>query len=157
MRSAISYINCLQELLQDCEAGRVGEEMYRESILLDVKEKQKIDAEKSKKKSQVKNRETKTQKKKEKANKVSGKWRNYSEIFLEQKFGQPMKVPSCSNPHGHHNIQPVDPVSYECESPPPSSPKDVNEISLHISLLDTYTLAARDKDNIYYICTNSEI
>merc|ERR1711997_859389 len=46
LRSAITYINCLQELLKDCDAGRIGDEIYRKSSLLDKREKEKIKEEK---------------------------------------------------------------------------------------------------------------
>merc|ERR1712025_441896 len=50
LRSAITYINCLQELLEDCDAGRVGEEVYRKSRVLDNNDKQKVIEERNVKK-----------------------------------------------------------------------------------------------------------
>ena len=78
LRSAITYINCLKELLEDCNAGTVGEEVYRNSSLLDDKEKTEGYA--------VKREKKKKPKRKESVKKVSkGKWINYNSDSLEHK------------------------------------------------------------------------
>ena len=86
LRSAITYINCLQELLKDCDAGRVGDEIYRKSSILDKKEKEKIKEEKHLRKKKP-NPKRNTSNKKEPMKEVIGKWVNYSEDSLGQKFG----------------------------------------------------------------------
>ena len=147
LRSAITYINCLQDLLKDCDAGRVGEDIYRRSILLDVSEKQKTNAEKNTKQSREKR---KTKKKQLVMDKTGGKkavcdkWTNYSQKCLEQK---------CCCCGSSCNSQ--EPIMTDTASPTPSSPRDVNEISLHISLMDNYRDIKREE--VLYVYTVHEI
>ena len=106
-----------------------------------MSEKQKTNAKKkvkqSTEKKKTKNKHLVTDKT---GGKTSDKCTNYSQTFLEHKF--------CSNKSGsigfnihsssnqqEHSVQPTM-TDTERSTPPPSSPRDVNEISLHISLLD---------------------
>ena len=78
LRSAITYINCLKELLEDCNAGTVGEQVYRNSSLLDDREKTEGYALKMEKK--------KKPKRKGSVKKVfKGKWINFNSDSLEHK------------------------------------------------------------------------
>ena len=79
LRSAITYINCLKELLEDCNAGTVGEEVYKNSRFLDDREKTEGYS--------VKSEEKKKPKRKGTVKKVSkGKWMNYNSDSVEHKF-----------------------------------------------------------------------
>jgi hypothetical protein len=164
LQSAITYINCLQDLLEDCDAGRVGEDIYRRSLLLDIIEKQKANTEKIVKQSPTRKKAKKkhlvTDKTEGKA--VCDKWTNYSQTFLEKKFcsvksGQISYDihPTCNQPE--HSVQPTMTNTSECSTPPPSSPRDMNEISLHISLLDNYMDTDREAGQVCYVYTIKEI
>jgi hypothetical protein len=169
LQSAITYINCLQDLLEDCDAGRVGEDIYRRSLLLDVSEKQKKNEIKNKEynvkqsteKKKTKNKQLVTDKTGEKKA-VHDKWTNYSKIFLEQKFC-PNKSEGIGydiHPNRNQPDQSVHPTmtnTSECSTPPPSSPRDMNMISLHISLLDNYRSTDREADQVSYVYTVTEI
>ena len=48
MRSAITYINCLKDLLEDCDAGRLEEDIYRRSLFLDMSEKKEEEKDREK-------------------------------------------------------------------------------------------------------------
>ena len=166
LKSAITYINCLQDLLEDCDTGRVGEDVYRRSLLLDVSEKQqKTNTEKNVNKSPGKK---KTKKKQLVMDKTGGKkeicdkWTNHSQSWLEQKC--------CSNKSGRigfdiqpntnqleQSIQPIITNTSECSTPPPSSPRDMNMISLHISLLNNYRDTDREAGQVCYVYTVKEI
>ena len=162
LQSAITYINCLQDLLEDCNAGRVGEDIYRRSLLLDVSEKQKkTNTEKNRKQipggKKTKKKQLVMVKIGEKKA-VPGKWTNNSQTFLEQTF--------CSTKSGRigydniqleHSVQPTSTDTSECSSTPPSSPRDMNEVSLHISLLDDYGDTEKENGQVCYVYTVKEI
>ena len=158
--------------MEDCDAGRVGEEVYKKSLLLDEREKQKIRAKTSEKK-KPKTRNQANQRKKVQAKTVdkkavTEKWTNYSEQFLEQRFAQSLHGGGFSDDVVATNEQlqlqqslqqhekaavPVSSSSSSC----PSSPVDVNEISLHISLLGSDRDMGSHEGKVYYVCAVNQI
>ena len=156
LRSAITYINCLQELLEDCDAGRVGEEVYRKSSLLDTKEKEEVKEKRNVKNKNIKPR-GKISKKNIKSKDLCGKWINYSRESLEQKFG--LVEPRIKNCDLNPGSQTQTVITYttspsSVQNNPvvsPSSPRDVNEVSLHISILDTCRDSGGDTGTLQYV------
>merc|ERR1712025_1357506 len=150
LRSAITYINCLQELLEDCDAGRVGEEVFRKSSLLDKRETQKDKKVKKVKKTIKKHKTNDDGNKNE--NEVMGRWLNDSEYFLEHKY----KARNCLLNLGSQTQTVItyttSPSSVQ-NNPvvSPSSPRDVNEVSLHISILDTCRDSGGDTGTLQYV------
>merc|ERR1712025_374890 len=147
LRSAITYINCLQELLEDYDAGRVGEEIFRKSSLLDNRETQ----EDKKVKKRIKKHKTNDDGNKNE-NEVMGRWLNDREYFLEQKY----KARNCLlNPGSQtqtvitYTTSPSSVQNNPVVSP--SSPRDVNEVSLHISILDTCRDSGGDTGTLQYV------
>merc|ERR1711997_293611 len=145
LRSAIHYIKSLQDLLADCDSGNLEEEVYRISLAMDsaaaaaaataAKSHNKSDKVKTKrpprKKKGVKRLSASTE-----------RWTNYSQRFLKQKF-QTDDTKLCQD-----NLQAPSTPS----SSPSSSPRDVNEISLHISLLDSGNIQQNvDNGQLLYI------
>ena len=125
LRSAIQYIKSLQSLVADCDAGTLDQDVYQTSAAMDTAARAAAAA--ANNKSDNSNKSNKNNKKNSKrksganarsrkSSSSSDRWTNYSQNYLKQKFS-----PSDSG------------VS---AGPGPSSPRDVNEISLHISLLD---------------------
>ena len=113
--------------MADCDAGNLDQDIFKTSAALDTaaaNNKLKSDK-KSKQSKKVTNIKKKTISKK---NTSKDKWTNYSQTFLKKKFNAPTS-PS----------QEQSPNSSPQQSASPSSPRDVNEISLHISLLDNPT------------------
>ena len=169
LRSAITYIKCLNDLLEDCDAGRVGEEVYKKSLLLDEREKQKMQAKTCEKK-KFKTRNQANQRKKVLAkfvDKKAGteKWTNYSEHYLEHRFAQSLHgggfsdnvVTSSETLQLQQSLQQHEKAAVPVSSSYPSSPVDVNEISLHISLLGSDRDMASDEGKVYYVCAVNEI
>merc|ERR1712050_228549 len=162
LRSAITYINCLQELLEDCDAGRVGEEVYRKSSLLDTKEKEEVKEKRNVKKKNIKPR-GKISKKNIKSKDLCGKWINYSRESLEQKFG--LLEPRMKNCDLNPGSQTQTVITYttspsSVQNNPvvsPSSPRDVNEVSLHISILDTCRDSGGDTGTLQYVYAVTQI
>ena len=159
LKSAITYIKCLQDLLLDCDAGKVGEEVFRKSLLLDENDRQKIKELKSvKRKPKTKNKTSKPKQ----AEAKTEKWTNYSETFVENKFGYPMHEEGFSDDvaprNNQQSLQHEKAAVTESRSYP-SSPVDVNEISLHISLLgsDRDMAMASHEGKVYYVCAVNEI
>ena len=144
LRSAIHYIKSLQDLLADCDSGNLEEEVYRTSLAMDTAAAAAVTAAKSHNKSdKVK---TKRPAKKKKAVKrllpSNERWTNYSQRFLKQKFETE------NTKLGQDNLQAPSTPS----SSPSASPRDVNEISLHISLLDSGNLQQNvDNGQLLYI------
>ena len=137
LRSAITYINCLKDLLQDCDAGRVGEEVYRNSVLLDLSDKKKISEDHKVRQGPGKQRASKKKlviDKTVKKKAVHDKWISYSGNNLKRKFGSSVNQEiSCNS---------VPFIDEQILSPGPSRPlasssfpRDVIEISHHISML----------------------
>merc|ERR1712029_1237121 len=108
LRSAIQYIKSLQSLVADCDAGTLDQDIYQTSAALDTAA------------AAAANNKSDTNTRSKKASSSSDRWTNYSQNYLKQKF-----TPSDSRSS-----------SGAGQGPEPGSPRDVNEISLHISLLD---------------------
>ena len=149
LRSAITYINCLQELLKDCDAGRVGEEIYRKSSLLDKSEKEKVKEEKHLRKKKPNHKKNNSNKKVPMKEDI-GKWVNYSEDSLGQKFGLAEQKVRNSSSHTENMVTSSNVV-------PPSSPVDVKDVSLHINILDTYEHFGTDSGSVTYFYSTMQI
>ena len=145
LRSAIHYIKSLQDLLADCDSGNLEEEVYRTSLAMDTAAAAAaVSAAKSLNKSdKVKTKRPARKKKTVKRLSASNdRWTNYSGRFLKQKFE------TDNTKLGQDNLQAPSTPS----SSPSSSPRDVNEISLHISLLDSGNLQQNvDNGQLLYI------
>ena len=159
LRSAIHYINFLKQLLKDCDNGLLDKNNFNledakiseQNIVVEPKLKE------SSKKKNVKKKICKPLKSLEKSRRpiiLDKKWTNYSSQFLEHKFS----IPKDENEHqidiSYPNslLHPLPDIStfnqtnhYTTSSF--SSPRDVNEISLHISLLESENII--DTDNYY--------
>ena len=142
LRSAIHYIKSLQDLLADCDAGNLEEEVYRTSLAMDSAAA--VSAKSNNKSDKVKTkRQTKKKKSVKRLSPSNERWTNYSQRFLKQKFQ------TDNNKLGQDSLQtsPSTP-----SSSPSSSPRDVNEISLHISLLDSGNIQQNlDNGQLLYI------
>jgi len=145
LRSAIHYIKSLQDLVADCDSGNLEEEVYRTSLAMDTAAAAAaVTAAKSHNKSdKVKTKRPARKKKTVKRLSASNeRWTNYSQRFLKQKF-ETDNTKLCQD-----NLQAPSTPS----SSPSSSPRDVNEISLHISLLDSGNLQQNvDNGQLLYI------
>merc|ERR1711953_178646 len=144
LRSAIHYIKSLQDLLADCDSGNLEEEVYRTSLAMDTAAAAAVAAAKSQNKSdKVKTKRPPRKKKSVKRLSASNeRWTNYSQRFLKQKF-QADSSTLCQD-----SLQAPSTPS----SSPSSSPRDVNEISLHISLLDSGNIQQNvDNGQLLYI------
>ena len=145
LRSAIHYIKSLQDLLADCDSGNLEEEVYRTSLAMDTAAAAAaVSAAKSHNKSdKVKTKRPAKKKKAVKRLSASNeRWTNYSQRFLKQKFETE------NTKLGQDNLQTPSTPS----SSPSASPRDVNEISLHISLLDSGNLQQNvDNGQLLYI------
>merc|ERR1712106_534328 len=166
LRSAIAYIHCLKQLIGDCDAGLVDqtefaekEDKISESNIIPVKTPG------SAKKVKTPKKGTRTVKGKVKGSKpviLDAKWTNYGPQYFGHKFAIPKdinmveKMPSeqiyqidTSYQNITHHPLPdmttfnvINPYG-ECYPSPTSScasPRDVNEISLHISLLEPHII-----------------
>ena len=149
LRSAINYIKSLQDLLADCDAGNLEEEVYRTSLAMDSAAAAAVAAKSVNKSDKVKTkRQTKKKKPVKRLSPSKDRWTNYSQRFLKQKFE------AGSSKHCQANIEaPSTPSSSSSSSSSPaSSPRDVNEISLHISLLDSGNVQQNvDNGQLLYI------
>ena len=153
LRSAIHYIKSLQDLLADCDSGNLEEEVYRTSLAMDTAAAAAaVSAAKSHNKSdKVKTkRQTKKKKPVKRLSPSKDRWTNYSQRFLKQKFE------AGTNKNCQTNIEapstPSSSSSSSSSSSPASSPRDVNEISLHISLLDSGNVQQNvDNGQLLYI------
>ena len=146
LRSAIHYIKSLQDLLADCDSGNLEEEVYRTSLAMDTAAAAAaaVSAAKSHNKSdKVKTKRPARKKKAVKRLSASNeRWTNYSQRFLKQKF-ETENTKLCQD-----NLQAPSTPS----SSPSASPRDVNEISLHISLLDSGNIQQNvDNGQLLYI------
>ena len=144
LRSAIHYIKCLQSLVADCDAGNLDQEIYTTSAALDTAatnaNKSKSDS-KNTKTNKKSNNKKKLSTNKRVSTQPSDKWTNYSQTFLKQRFSSESSTSS-----GDQN-SPSSTASSQ-----PQSPRDVNEISLHISLLDNVnTQQLQNNGQVFYI------
>jgi len=144
LRSAIHYIKSLQSLVADCDAGNLDQEIYTKSAALDTAA---INANKTKSdtKNAKTNKKSNNKKKLSPTKKVStqpsDKWTNYSQTFLKQRFSSESSTSSSELNS-----------SSSTASSQPQSPRDVNEISLHISLLDSVnTQQLQNNGQVFYI------
>merc|ERR1712045_111987 len=152
MGSAIHYIKSLQDLLADCDAGNLEEEVYRTSLAMDSAAA--VSAKSNNKSDKVKTkRQTKKKKSVKRLSASNERWTNYSQRFLKQKFEtgsnelcqDTIQTPSTPSPSSSSS-------SPSSPPPPSSSPRDVNEISLHISLLDSGNIQQNvDNGQLLYI------
>ena len=152
LRSAIDYINCLKQLIADCDAGLVDRaELMDKHVKQTETPKQKSASPKIKKAGKKSPQTLKSVVKSSKPILLDSKWTNYSPQFLEHKFSI-TKDPSIDE---SRNIYEVDRSSqnillhplpditifnknyHYTSSTCSSSPRDVNEVSLHISLLES--------------------
>jgi len=151
LRSAINYIKSLQDLLADCDAGNLEEEVYRTSLAMDSAAAAAVAAKSVNKSDKVKTkRQTKKKKPVKRLSPSKDRWTNYSQRFLKQKFE------AGTNKNCQTNIEapstPSSSSSSSSSSSPASSPRDVNEISLHISLLDSGNVQQNvDNGQLLYI------
>jgi len=146
LRSAIHYIKSLQDLLADCDSGNLEEEVYRTSLAMDTAAAAAaVTAAKSHNKSDKVKTKRPASKKKKSVKRLSAsneRWTNYSQRFLKQKF-ETDNTKLCQD-----NLQAPSTPS----SSPSASPRDVNEISLHISLLDSGNIQQNvDNGQLLYI------
>ena len=158
LRSAIHYINYLKQLIDDCDNGLLDK---NDLNLEDAKISEhnnvvepKLESSKTK---NVKKKICKPLKSLEKSRRpiiLDNKWTNYSSQFLEHKFSIPKdeNEHKIDSPYQSSMLHPLPDIStfnqtnhYTTSSF--SSPRDVNEISLHISLLESENII--DTDNYY--------
>ena len=160
LRSAIHYINYLKQLIDDCDNGLLDK---NDLNLEDAKISEHNDLVepklKSFKKKNVKKKICKPLKSLEKCRRpiiLDKKWTNYSSQFLEHKFSIPKdeNEHQIDTPYQNSLLHPLPDISNFNQTNHDttssfSSPKDVNEISLHISLLESENIM--DTDNYYLI------
>jgi len=134
LRSAIQYIKSLQSLVADCDAGTLDQDIYQTSAALDTAAKAAA-AKVANSRSDNNDRNNKKNKSKRKSganvrsrkcSSLSDRLTNYSQNYLKQKFTLSSSINSSSSFSS----------SIAATAPVPGSPRDVNEVSLHISLLD---------------------
>ena len=110
--------------MADCDAGTLDQDIYQTSAALDTAAaaaaNNKSDTNSKSKKNKSNSKRKPGASRSRKASSSSDRWTNYSQNYLKQKF-----TPSDSRSS-----------SGAGQGPEPGSPRDVNEISLHISLLD---------------------
>ena len=147
LRSAIHYIKSLQDLLADCDAGNLEEEVYRTSLAMDSAAAAAACARSNRSDKVKTKRQTKKKKKSVKRLSPSNdRWTNYSQRFLKQKFE------TDSSKHYQETMDTPSTPSSSSSPSPSSSPRDVNEISLHISLLDSGNIQQNvDNGQLLYI------
>ena len=155
LRSAIDYINCLKQLIDDCDAGLVdraellGKHVKQTDVGLTPK--QKSASPKIKKAGKKSPQTLKSVVKSSKPILLDSKWTNYSPQFLEHKFSI-TKDPSIDESRNIYQadrssqnilLHPLPDITifnknyHYTSSTCSSSPRDVNEVSLHISLLES--------------------
>jgi len=150
----------LQQLIEDSDAGLVDETMFsfkeeNESQSKDINCKITLNS-KNKNKSKNDLKIVKCKVKTTKSVILDPKWTNYSEQFLGQKFSTPVDIKLVQSeicPYEKQQVYFTNPSQIQLPSPPPScsSPRDINEISLHISLIDNNaTSLVLEGDDIYY-------
>ena len=153
LRSAISYINYLKQLIEDCDAGLVDEKAVEGKDVENYEANGKVDMNRKQlKKAKTLKKSSKPMKSEVKSCKpiiLDTKGTNYSPQFLEHKFSiskskdllesrDDYQIEASHQNTVHHTLPDItifnQPNYYT--SPSSSSPIDVNEISLHISLLE---------------------
>merc|ERR1719233_1725482 len=117
LRSAITYITCLKKLLEDCDAGKVGEEVYRKSYLLDNREKRKVEEDK-----RIEENKTRPKRNISKVKKIV----DFSDDFLGQKLILP--DPRINYYFLNSVIHTNNALTYTTSPTIPSSPKNVSNL-----------------------------
>ena len=161
LRSAISYINYLKQLIEDCDAGLVDKKEFdmkgEKSFSIDKANKEEVKVQKIVKTPKKISKPVKSEVKSSKPIILDTKWTNYSPKFLENKFSIPKDKAllesrdiyqldtSCQN----ILLQPLPDITtfYQTNqytSSSCSSPRDVNEVSLHISLVESEDIMRKD-------------
>jgi len=153
LRSAISYINYLNQLIDDCDAGLVDEKVVEGNYVKNYEANGKMDMNRKQlKKAKTLKKSSNPMKSEVKSCKpiiLDTKWTNYSPQFLENKCSISKSKDllesrddyqmEASHQNTMHQTLPDITIfnqPYYHTSPSSSSPIDVNEISLHISLLE---------------------
>ena len=130
LRSAIHYIKALQSLVAECDAGTLSQEIYSTSAALDTRDTRARDTKGISKQRQTRRRPIKkrpgpsssspsSSSSSSSSSPPSDKWTHYSPAQLRQRF--------CPQETGESQV---------------GGQGAVNEISLHISLLDSVPSAA---------------
>ena len=122
LRSAIHYIKALQSLVAECDAGTLSQEIYSTSAALDTRDTRARDTKGISKQRQTRRRPIKKRpgpSSPSSSSPPSDKWTHYSPAQLRQRF--------CPQETGESQV---------------GGQVAVNEISLHISLLDSVPSAA---------------
>ena len=125
LRSAIHYIKALQSLVAECDAGTLSQEIYSTSAALDTRDTRARDTKGISKQRQTRRRPRQkisspsSSSPSSSSSPPSDKWTHYSPAQLRQRF--------CPQETGESQV---------------GGQVAVNEISLHISLLDSVPSAA---------------
>ena len=123
LRSAIHYIKALQSLVAECDAGTLSQEIYSTSAALDTRDTRARDTKGISKQRQTRRRPrqkiSSSSSSSSSSSPPSDKWTHYSPAQLRQRF--------CPQETGESQV---------------GGQVAVNEISLHISLLDSVPSAA---------------
>ena len=126
LRSAIHYIKALQSLVAECDAGTLSQEIYSTSAALDTRDTRARDTKGISKQRQTRRRprqkissSSSSSSLSSSSSPTSDKWTHYSPAQLRQRF--------CPQETGESQV---------------GGQVAVNEISLHISLLDSVPSAA---------------
>ena len=123
LRSAIHYIKALQSLVAECDAGTLSQEIYSTSAALDTRDTRARDTKGISKQRQTRRRPrqkiSSSSSSTSSSSPPSDKWTHYSPAQLRQRF--------CPQETGESQV---------------GGQVAVNEISLHISLLDSVPSAA---------------
>ena len=125
LRSAIHYIKALQSLVAECDAGTLSQEIYSTSAALDTRDTRARDTKGISKQRQTRRRprqkisSSSPSSSSSSSSPPSDKWTHYSPAQLRQRF--------CPQETGESQV---------------GGQGAVNEISLHISLLDSVPSAA---------------
>ena len=117
LRSAIHYIKALQSLVAECDAGTLSQEIYSTSAALDTRDTRARDTKGISKQRQTRRRprqKISSSSSSSSSSPPSDKWTHYSPAQLRQRF--------CPQETGESQV---------------GGQGAVNEISLHISLLDS--------------------
>ena len=195
LRSAISYINCLKKLIEDCDDGLVDKTMFSaKEKKANSKIKTSTCPAKKKKKAVKDQTHVESKVKTSKPVILDPKWTNYSEQFLGHKFSIPSDInlvqlecssPSLSTVYPHATDTPYQDyryltqiqselhplpnintftqhnpyekcLSFTSPTPPCSSPRDVNEISISISLWDNKDSTGGNEDSVCSVVSGQD-
>ena len=147
LRSAITYIRSLQDLLQDCEDGKINEEDYKTSAMLDLKEKQMSKPVMTKKR----RRKSDTKRKNPERNKLNKiqpiKWNDCSTKFSSTTTNlNQVTLKESDKKFVHYDLLHNTPVALPLELQ-----KEENDISLNLTLVDKLTDSFNTSDKLIYV------